>query len=146
MAKRRPSAEDLLHASVLGDRLLLVVRFIEGVESFPIGPQMRTVIEDAMKRGDTRALKLVSRDVTEMTHALSSEHQSELARVLYETLGVNLQEEENVVTKAVKATLLRGCIQSERERQRLERYVEWLEQVGGDPQEIAAVTELLRAD
>lgn len=145
MAKRRPSAEEVLETSVLADRLILTLQFIEGVEAFPIGTQIRTIVEDAALRGDTRTLRLVARDVSEATHALSTQHQSDLARMLREILGVDLQEGQEEVRRSVKAALARGRIQSERERQRLERYVEWLEQSGGDPVEIARVTELLHA-
>jgi hypothetical protein len=145
MAERKLTPEDEAHVTLLCERMILTLRSIENVEHFPEGEQMRAIIERAAKNGDLRALRLVARNVDEMTLALPSAEREAMEALLRERVGVDKELERAEQRGKVVAILQRGTVASEKERRRLEEYMEMLEITGGDEAEAAAVRRLLSA-
>ena len=131
--------------AALRARLLLTLEFIEGVQDFPSGAQMRRIVEDAAGRGNERALRLLVKEVDSLKAALAPHHQEGLSALLQSRLGVDTERERAERQRHVAAALRRGAVRSEKERRRLEEYADMLETAGGDPKEIADVRRLLRA-
>ena len=142
MAKERSERPGL---ESLRDRLLLTLQFIEGVQEFPSGPQLRRIVEDAAQRGDARALRLLVREVSGFTTALAPHQRDGLEALLQSRLGVDTDGERAELRRQAAIALHRGRVQSEKERRRLEDYAEMLEATGGDPSEIAGIRRLLQS-
>jgi hypothetical protein len=86
VAKRTLTPEDEFQIAALRDRLISTVQFIEQVEEFPSGPQIRTVVEEAAANSDLRTLRLLARDIDEITLALAPSDKSRLTELLRERL------------------------------------------------------------
>ena len=140
--KLSPEHESALQT--LKERLLLTVRFIEDVQDFPSGADLRNIVESAAAKRDLRSLRLMSRDVDAMTLSLAPHERDGLEALLRQRLGVDKEAERAEWARDVAAAIKRGTVASEKERRRLEDYVEMLEATGGDPAEIDAVRRLLR--
>lgn len=143
MAKKKLDQEDTVLVAGLRSRMLLILHFIEDRHDFPIGPQMREVVETAARRGDLRTLRLAAKEIDDMTIALTSHERDGLEALLFSELGVDMDFERAQLRQAVARVLHRGRISSEKERRRLEDYAEMLEATGGDSAEIAAVRQLV---
>ena len=124
-------------------RLLLTIGFFQDAEDFPSGDQMRAVVEHAALRKDVRALRLISRDLDAMALALPSFQREGLEALLEARLGVDRDTERQIEDEQVEAILARGSIASEKERRRLELYIDRVDVVG-DAKHVEAVQELLR--
>lgn len=140
--KLTPEDESALHT--LKDRLLFTIRFIEDVQLFPSGAQFRAVIESSAEKNDLRSLKLMARDIDAMVLSLAPHEREGLEAVLKQRLGVDKDAERVALKRQVALALARGTVASEKERRRLEDYVEMLEATGGDCSEAEAVRLLLR--
>jgi hypothetical protein len=90
-------------------------------------------------------MRVLAREIDKMTIALAPHEREGLEALLQQRLGVDKDAERAELRRQVTTALERGAVASEKERRRLEEYVEMLEATGGDPAEIAAVTELLRS-
>jgi hypothetical protein len=145
VAKKNPTADQILEAQQMGKRLLLILQFIEDRYGAIGGSaQYRAMIEKAMNEGDRRDLKLLSSDFDEMSSGLKREERDGLEALLQNELGVDLQAERAQLSRVAARSIARGRIASEKERLRLERYLETLELTDGDPAEIAAVRDFLQ--
>lgn len=139
MVKRDASAEELR------DRILLTVEFIERFEDFgAIGQQLREGAAVAFLKGDRRALRLLASDVDAITVALPNHQREGLEELLRARLAVNKDAERYAQSQRVAHIIQRGTIASEKERRRLEDYVEMLEATHGDIAEAERVREFLR--
>jgi hypothetical protein len=144
MAKKKLNPEEEIAARRLRDRIVMTIQFIEDVQDFPSGVQMRAIAESAANSGDYRTLRLLAKEIDAMTIALATHERDGLEALLQTRLDVNKDAERAEERKNVAAVLRRGTIASEKERRRLEEYVDSLEATGGDPGEIEAVRHLLR--
>ena len=143
--KKKLTGEDECTLGALRDRLLLTIQFIESVEDFPSGSQLRALVEGAAAKGDLRTLRLLAREVDQMTIALQSDQRDGLEAILRQKLGVDKDRERAELRREVARVIERGTVASEKERRRLEDYAELLEATGGDEAEIAAVRRLVRS-
>ena len=141
MAKLNPRDEATLQA--LRDRILLTVQFVENAQGFRYGQGVRDAAEKAFVKRSVRSMRLIAREVDAMTIGLAPHERDGLEALLNERLGVDKDAERSALSKHVAAVLERGTIASEKERRRLEEYVEMLEATGGDPAEAEAVRRLL---
>ncbi len=144
MAKRL-KPEDEAAVNLLQQRLVLTIQYIEDVQDFPSGKDMQDLVVSAAARGDLRTLRLVAKEVDAMTVALAPHEREELEALLLSRLGVDKHLERAEMRRKIAEVLQRGTIASEKERRRLEDYVEMLEATRGDPTEIEAVQQLLRS-
>ena len=133
----------MLHA--LSERMLLTIRFIEDAQEFPSGAPMRSIIESATAKRDLRTLRLISKEIDGMALGLAPHEREGLEAVLKQRLGVDKDAERVELSRQVSVAIKRGTVASEKERRRLEDYVETLEATSGDPAEIEAVRRLLRS-
>lgn len=145
MTRRKLKPEDAATSIALRERLLLTISVIENVQDFPSGQQLRELVDSAGDRGDLRSLRLMVREMEAMTITLAPHERDGLEAVLKARFGVDKDAERGELRRAVAAALERGSIASEKERRRLEDYVEMLEATGGDPAEIQAVRQLIRS-
>jgi hypothetical protein len=130
--------------SSLRDRVLLSLQFMDEAEDLgPLADQIRRTVESTCAKQDLRAMRLIARDVDALTNALPPYQRDGLEALLNRRLGVDKDAERLEASRHVAALLQRGTIQSEKERRRLEEYVEMLETTGGDPAEVDAVRRLL---
>lgn len=145
MMRNLPSPEDgfMLHA--IRDRLLVTIQFFEDAQGFPSGAQMRQLVTDAAQREDLKSLRLITREVDAMAVALAPHERDGLEAMLLARFGVDRDAERAAFRLYVASVIERGSIASEKERRRLEDYVEMLEATGGDPAEVAAVRRLMRS-
>jgi hypothetical protein len=127
----------------VGMRLTLTIKYIESVEEFPSGKGILSVIDRATKKNDLRTLRLLTKEIDSMSLALSPARRRELEQLLHTELGVSLEEEKADLHGAVAKVLARGTIAGEKERRRLQEYVEMLEATGGDLDVATAVRRLL---
>lgn len=141
--KANPEAE--LALEKLAQRLLITLRFFEGVQDFRGGATLRGMIETAAAKRDMRSLRLMAREIDAMATALFPEQREGLEAILEQRVGVDKDAERAELQKRVAAVLERGSIASEKERRRLEDYAEMLEATGGNPAEIRAVRRLLES-
>lgn len=130
-------------ARELGERLLLTLEFIEHAQEFPSGAQFRSIVESEMARGRLRALKLIARDVDEMVLTLAPNEREGLEAILRARTGFDAEATWQAERAAVEQVLRTGRVRSEKERLRLERFVEALVVRGGESETIAAVRTLL---
>jgi hypothetical protein len=136
-----PNRKD--EARELGERLLMTLKFIEQAQDFPSGAQFRSIVESEMARGRLRALKLIARDVDEMVLTLAPNEREGLEAILSARTGFEAEATWQAERTAVEHVLRTGRVRSEKERLRLERFVEALVVRGGDPETVAAVRTLL---
>jgi hypothetical protein len=144
MAKRKLKPEEEAELKTLADRLLLTISFIENVQDFPSAPAERELIETARQRGDLRSLRLMLPDTQEMVSTLEPHEREGLEAMLQERLGVDSDTEREIARRQVSQAIKRGTIASEKERRRLERYLEALQASRGDAHEISALKRLLK--
>ena len=145
MARKKHAPEEDAIVRALSDRLIMTICFIEGVQEFASGQQMREIVESAAGRGDVRTLRLLVKDVDALTIALAPQERDGLDALLQARIGASREAERAEMKRKVAAVLRRGSIASEKERQRLEQYADMLEVSNGDPGEIAAVRKFIRA-
>jgi len=144
MARRQLSAEDEARLAQLYSRLTLILHFIEDVEDFPSGPQVREVVAAAMNQRDLRTLRLIERDVEEMAHALSPGERERLQTQLRNAAAGSSDLGRIRAHQEVVAILARGRVGSEKERRRLEQYADELNaEAGADTETIEAIQRLL---
>lgn len=137
--------EDEAAVIALRERLLLTIGFIENLQDFPSAQQIREIVDSAGDKRDLRSLRLMARDVEAMTITLAPHERDGLEAMLKARFGVDKDAEQVELRRTIAAALERGRIASEKERRRLEDYVEMLEATGGDPAEIQAVRQLIRS-
>ena len=130
---------------MLRDRLLLTIRFIENAQDFPSGQQLREIVEVSAAKGDLRTLRLIAREIDDMMIALAPHERDGLEALLLSRFGIDKDSEREELGRWAASILERGTIRSEKERRRLEDYVEQLTATGGDPAQIQAVTSLLQS-
>ena len=144
MARKKHTPEEDAVVRALHGRLIMTICFIEGVQEFPSGPQMREIVESAAGRGDVRTLRVLVKEVDALTITLAPHERDGLDALLQTRLGASREAERAEMEQGVAAVLRRGSIASEKERQRLEQYADVLEVSNGDPSEIATVRQFLR--
>lgn len=137
-------AERTQLAHALGAQLLLTIEFIERVQDFPSGPQLREIISSEMHRGRLAGLRILERDVKEMTSTLAPNERDGLEALLKQRLGYDADAAWHAERAAMRVALVAGRIRSEKERVRLERYLEALIVRGDGKDEAAAIEALLR--
>ena len=133
MASRKLTSEEAAALQELRSRLLLTLEYMESVEDFPMGQRFRTIVESSAEECDLRALRLMKRDIDGMKLALLPQQREELETLLRERLGVDQALERLEEREAITRILKRGTVRSEKERRRVQEYVECLEATGGDP-------------
>ena len=143
--KKRLNAEDQATLQALRDRLLCTIQFMENAQEFPTGAQLRVLIEGAAEKGDLRSLRVMTREVDQMTVALQPDQRDGLEALLQQKLGIDKEQERGALRIELAKVLRRGTVASEKERRRLEDYAEMLEATGGDQAEIDAVRRLVRS-
>lgn len=132
-------------AHALGKQLLLTIEFIERLQDFPSGPQLREIVRSEMERGRLAALRILERDVREMALTLSPHERDGLEALLEQRLGYDADAAWLAERAAARLSLAAGRVRSERERRRLERYLEALVVRGDDANEAAAIEALLKS-
>jgi hypothetical protein len=145
MATNRAKNGDPAAIAALRDRLMLTLQFMERAQDFPSGPKMREIVVRAAEQGDYRNLRLMAKEVDAMTIALAPHERDGLEALLSSRLGIDKDAERDEMRRKVAVALQRGTVASEKERRRLEEYVEMLEASGDAPAEAAAVKRLLRS-
>lgn len=129
----------------LGKQLLLTIEFIERMQDFPSGPQLREIVSNEMERGRLAALRILERDVREMALTLAPHERDGLEALLEQRIGYDADAAWLAERAAARLSLAAGRVRSERERQRLERYLEALAVRGDDANEAAAIQALLKS-
>lgn len=130
----------------LRERMLVTIDFIERVEEFPSARQLREIIANAVRNEDARTLRLVAKEVDAMALALPDHEREGLEALLLSKVGVDKAAERQALRRKVEQVLQRGTVASEKERQRLEEYIDMLVATGGEASEIAAVRRLLASE
>ena len=143
MAKKL-SRDDQAVLKSLVERMLTTIQFIQNVQSFPSGTELRSIIEQAASADDLRTIRLINREIDAMTLALALNEREGLEALLLQRVGVDKDAERGEWRRSVVTAIKRGTVASEKERRHLEDYAEMLEATGGDPAEIAAVNHLLQ--
>jgi hypothetical protein len=129
----------------LGNRLLAILAFIEGVQDFPIGSQFRALVHELVTAANVRGLKIMARDVDAMAITLTPDERMELSAVLAASLNVDLDAEWMSQEVEMMRIVAKGRISSEKERQRLERFEEALEFRAAPASQLAAVRAVLKS-
>lgn len=127
----------------LGTRLRLTIEFIERVQDFPDGAALRAIVDEEVAKQRLRSLRILARDVDEMALTLTPAQRKQLQATLEEHSDVDVDAEWNAQRTAMDALVQRGEIRSERERKRVERYLEALIARSGPSSEIRAIRSLL---
>jgi hypothetical protein len=143
MVKKKLTPEDEARIALLRERLIRTIHFIENVEDFPSGSDIRQIVQNAAQKRDLRTLRLMQKEVDAMTLALPPQEREGLEALLREKLGIDKEEERLEMYGRIAEVLKRGTIASEKERRRLEDYAEMLEATDGSHEQIQAVRQLL---
>ena len=146
MVMRKLSLENQAAILVLRDRLLTIIQIFEDAEDFPVGDLFRKNVESAVAKGNLRGLQLMARDFDEAALALAPHQREGLEAVLKHRLRIDNEAERAEMSRLAAVAIERRRVVSEKERRRLEIYVEMLEATGGDPTERQAVEDLLNSD
>jgi hypothetical protein len=141
--KQTRKAEDEVAIRSLAERLLLMIQFFRTVEESEEFDVLHTFVQSAASAGNLRHLKLVSRDVERIALGLAPNEREGLEALLHHRLGIDKDTERAALHQTMAKVLERGSVASEKERRRIEEYVELLEATGGDAAEIAAFEALL---
>ena len=142
--KRKLKPEDQKTLKALRDRIVLTLEFINETEdSGIIGQKLRTKTDLAFEKGNLRGMRLMAREIDSFTVAMAAHQRDGLEAILKARLGVDKDYERSKLRLKVAAVIKRGSISSEKERRRLEDYLEMLEATGGDATEAEAVRMLL---
>lgn len=124
-------------------RLLLILDFFENVQPFPSGSAFRSTVRQAAEAGRLRELRLIAREMETMIVALSQDQRDGLEALLKIKLGVDVEIEHGALMSEINRTLRRGVIASEKERQRVERWLDELTAIDADPSVRRALQNLL---
>ncbi len=142
--KRQSSKHDA-SAELLRQRILITLDFFGAIEDLgATARELREGAQSAFARGDVRTLRLLANDIDSLAVALNPQQRHELEGLLIARLGIDRNAERLELARHIAATVKRGKIASEKERRRLETYLDLLEALGGDPAEKAAVLKLLQ--
>lgn len=134
-----------MELDALRGRVALTLRFMGDAEDLgAFGEMLAAKVESAFSKDDLRAMRLIVREVDSLAIALPPHQREGLEAVLKSRLGVDKDAERAVLRDRVAVILRRGTIASERERRKLEDYLELLEATGGDVMEMGAVRQLLQ--
>lgn len=144
MKKKRLSPDDQYALGALTERLLTIVQFIEDTRESVFIPQVRKIVESLAAKGELRRMRIVARDIDAMTLALAPHEREGLEAILQHRLGIDKEAERTELSRLAAVAIKRGQVASEKERRRLERYVEMLQAIGGNRAELEAVENLLR--
>jgi hypothetical protein len=148
--RRELTAKELSELGTLRERMLLTIKFVAEVEDSDntrdarVDQILSAAVEKAVADDDLITLRVLSREIDGMALALAPHQREGLEAILAKRLGINVEEEQTKLRRRAATAIRRGTVGSERERQHLQRYLEMLEQIGGDPAEIEAVHNLLR--
>src|SRR5687767_3654354 len=104
---KKLSPEDESTLQTLKERLLLTIRFIEDVQDFPSGAELRNIVEAAAAKRDLRSLRLMSREVDAMTLSLAPHERDGLEALLRQRLGVDKDAERAEWARHVAAAIKR---------------------------------------
>lgn len=137
------SPEKAAEVPRLHHRIITTLRFIEEAGPFRYGDRFREVTERAVARNDLRGLRQVVREVEALTIALPKDKRAALSAALTEVVGDEREAERVRQLELVEMALARGTVASEKERKRLELYLDELEADNEDPNKIAALRALL---
>lgn len=129
---------ELLHA-----RVLFTLEFLERVHDFPSAIKWRKVTEKAYAEHNLRSMRMINHEIDSMTAVLTGDQREGLEALLSARLGVNKDEERDEQRRQISRILQRGTIASERERRRLEQYLEQLEATGDSGEDLTAIRHLL---
>lgn len=144
VTKRKLSAEKEADLHALRERLLTIIQFVEDTEEdFAVGALLRKNVESAVAKGNLHGLRIMARDFDEATLALAPHEREGLEAILNHRLGIDKEAERAEMSRLAAVAIKRGKVASEKERRRLERYVEMLEAIGGERAELDAVEDLL---
>jgi hypothetical protein len=130
---------------LLGQRMLLSIEFAENAQDFPGAKDLRAIVAAAIANHDLRTARLLNREVNDLMIGLAAHERDGLEALLRQRLGIDVEQERSNSRHQISQILKRGSIASEKERRRLEDYVESLEAAGADEAEIAAIRLLLRS-
>jgi hypothetical protein len=146
MTKKKLNPEAEKEVSALRERLVLTLRFIqEAGDDFPNCDQWLELVDNAATNGELRTLRLLVREVNELVATLTRDQMNDLRALLQARLGVDMDAERRDLQLQIARALKRGTIASEKERRRLEEYVEMLEVNGGNQAQIEKIEQLLRS-
>lgn len=140
-----PGAQKRTDVESLRSRMLAIVAFIEEVQEFAAGRDLRQLIEAEAAKGHLRELRLLSREVDAMANTLEPAEQDALHAMLQRQLGIDRAPERAARARWADTIVARGSVRSARERMRLEHYLEELTATGGDPRRLQAIASVLRS-
>lgn len=130
----------------LRDRILLTVEFLDNHEGLgEFGQALCEAARTNFAKGDLRSMRLIARQVDAFTIGLPAPQLEGLDAILRERLCID-KDTERRQTRAFMASILeRGTIASEKQRRKVEDYLEGLQANNGDPAEIEAIKRLLQS-
>lgn len=143
--KRKLRPEDEVTMNALRQRALATINFVTSVQDFPLAFMYRENVERAASSGDLRKLRLIARDIDQMTIGLEPHQRDGLEAVLQQRLGIDVSAERAVQQARIAKIIDRGTIASEKERRHLEDFAEMLEATGLDPENLRLIRRLLDA-
>jgi hypothetical protein len=142
----KPGAQKRTDVEALRSRMLAIVAFIEEVQEFEAGRDLRRLIQAEAANGHLRVLRLLSREVDAMTNTLEPAQREALHAMLQRQLGIDLAPERAARARWADTIVARGSVRSARERMRLEHYLEELTATGADPHRVQTIASVLRSE
>jgi hypothetical protein len=129
----------------LEQRIRLTIDFVENAQQLSSAGELRAIVDAAVAKQDLRTVRLLNREISDMTLGLAPHEREGLEAMLQARLGMSAATERAAMSQMFARALARGSIASEKERQHLEAYAEMLEATQGDESELAAVRRFLQS-
>jgi hypothetical protein len=139
-----------MEAATLYEQVLCILEFCVEVDpTFSrLADQVRAVAAPAYERGSARQLRYVLREIQEIAQAMPKSRIRELEQRLTDRFGAQYVRERSAEHESrrrwITKLLGRGTVVSERERQRVERYLDDLPVEDDTASERAALLEVLQ--
>jgi hypothetical protein len=129
---------------LLRERITVTLRFIDEAEDLgDFGREILRKTDELFAKRSLGGLKLIAKQVDAFMIGLTQDQRDGLEAILKARIGVDREAERARGRDEVAQILTKGRIDSEKQRRRLEDYLEALESTGEDAAEAAAIRRLL---
>lgn len=132
---------------MLRERITVTLRFLDDAEDLgDFGREILRKTEELYAKRSLRGLRLIAKQVDAFAIGLSRDQRDGLEAILRARVGVDKEDERAQMREQIARVLAKGRIDSEKQRRRLEDYLDALGATGDDAAQAEALRRLLSAE